>query len=401
MDAFKPTNAAQLKEALAWCAAEGESVSVRGLGTKSGLGRPVAAKRVLDVSALKGGIDYQPEELVLTCAAATPMREILLLLEQRAQMLAFEPPDLGPLYGAEPGSGTLAGALAANLGGPRRVKMGAARDHFLGFSAVSGRGEAFKAGGKVVKNVTGYDLPKLMAGSMGTLAVFDTVTVKVMPAPAKSRTVLAFGLEPAAAVALLADALNSPWEVSGAAYLPANAAARSGIDLVREARGSVTAIRVEGTAVSVAARCEALRKALPTHAGQEELHTMRSRKFWEEVRDAAALLPENAALWRVSLAATQASALVASLPEAAYFFDWGGGLVWLAMDEATVTTRAEMLRAAMGEGHATLIRASDAIRARVPVFEPLAPGVAALTRGVKAQFDPRAILNPGRMYEGV
>lgn len=401
MDAFKPSNAAQLKDALAWCAAEGESVAVRGLGTKSGLGRPVSAKRVLDTSDLKGGIDYQPEELVLTCGAATPMRDILLLLEQRAQMLAFEPPDLAPLYGHESGAGTIAGALAANLGGPRRVKMGAARDHFLGFSAVSGRGEAFKAGGKVVKNVTGYDLPKLMAGSMGTLAVFDTVTVKVMPAPAKSRTVLAFGLDPAAAVALLADALNSPWEVSGAAYLPASAAARSGVDLVREARGSVTAIRVEGTAVSVAARCEALRQALPPHAGQEELHTMRSKKLWEEIRDARALLPDNAALWRVSLAATQASALVAALPEAAYFFDWGGGLVWLAMDEATVPARADMLRAAMGEGHATLMRASDAIRTRVPVFEPLSPGVAALTRGVKAQFDPRAILNPGRMYEGV
>jgi glycolate oxidase FAD binding subunit len=401
MDVFKPSNAAQLKEALAWCAAEGESVSVRGLGTKAGLGRPVAAKRVLDTSALKGAIDYQPEELVLTCAAATPMRDILLLLEQRAQMLAFEPPDLAPLYGAEAGAGTLAGALAANLGGPRRVKMGAARDHFLGFSAVSGRGEGFKAGGKVVKNVTGYDLPKLMAGSMGTLAVFDTVTLKVMPAPAKSRTVLAFGLDPAASVALLADALNSPWEVSGAAYLPIDAAARSGVDLVREARASVTAIRVEGTAVSVAARCEALRKALPAQAGQDELHTMRSKKLWEEIRDVRALLPEGAALWRVSLAATQASALVASLPEAAYFFDWGGGLVWLAMDDASVPARADMLRAAMGEGHATLMRASDAMRARVPVFQPMAPGLAALTRGVKAQFDPRGILNPGRMYEGV
>ncbi|MFY7781048.1 MAG: 2-hydroxy-acid oxidase, partial [Tagaea sp.] len=317
------------------------------------------------------------------------------------QMLAFEPPDLAPLYGHEPGTGTLAGALAANLGGPRRVKMGAARDHFLGFSAVSGRGEAFKAGGKVVKNVTGYDLPKLMAGSMGTLAVFDTVTVKVMPAPAKSRTVLAFGLEPAAAVAVLADALNSPWEVSGAAYLPAATAARSGVDLARGAGGSVTAIRVEGTAVSVAARCEALRKALPASAGQEELHTMRSRKLWEEIRDVRALLPDGSALWRVSLAATQSSALVAALPECAYFFDWGGGLVWLAMDEAAVPARAGVLRAAMGEGHATLIRAAEATRARVPVFEPMLPGVAALTRGVKAQFDPRGILNPGRMYEGV
>lgn len=401
MEVLKPTNASQLKDALAACVSNERKVDVRGLGTKSGLGRPAAESLVLDTSALKGDIDYQPEELVLTCGAATPMRDILLLLEQRAQMLAFEPPDLAPLYGGEAGGGTIGGALAANLGGPRRVKIGSARDHFLGFSAVSGRAEAFKGGGKVVKNVTGYDLPKLMAGSMGTLAVFDTVTVKVMPAPPKSRTVLAFGLTPGEAVSVLADALNSPWEVSGAAYLPGTTAAHSAVDHVKNAGASVTAIRVEGTAVSVAARCEALRKALPAKAGQEELHSMRSKIFWQEVRDVCALLPANAALWRVSLAATQASAVIAALPGSAYYFDWGGGLVWLAMDDAAVAKQAPSLRAAMGEGHATLIRASDAARAAVSVFEPLSAPVMALTRGIKTQFDPARILNPGRMYEGV
>ncbi|MBI3504792.1 MAG: glycolate oxidase subunit GlcE [Proteobacteria bacterium] len=397
---LKPTDANQLRDALAWAAAEGEALDIVGTGSKSGLGRPARSARKLDVSALSGAIEYEPEELVLTCGAATPMREILLLLEQRAQMLAFEPPDFGALYGLAPEGGTIGGALAANLAGPRRIKMGSARDHFLGFSGVSGRGEEFKAGGRVVKNVTGYDLPKLIAGSMGTLAVLDRVTVKVMPAAPKTRSVLVFGLDPARAVAAMSDSLNSPWEVSGAAYLPANVAKRSSVDHVAGAGASVTAIRVEGTAVSVAARCEALRKSLGAFGPIEELHSMRSVKFWREVRDVAPLLPDAArAMWRVSVAPTDGPRVAASVPDADWFLDWGGGLVWLAVPPGTDAGAAK-LRVSFREGHATLMRASDAIRSVVPVFEPAAPGVAALNKGVKAQFDPRGILNPGRMSEG-
>ncbi|MBI1243465.1 MAG: FAD-binding protein [Alphaproteobacteria bacterium] len=398
---LKPRDAKDLCDAVAWAAAEGEALDIVAGGSKAALGRPERPGRKLDVSALRGDIEYEPEELVLTCGAATPMREILLLLEQRAQILAFEPPDFGALYGLAPEGGTIGGALGANLAGPRRIKMGAARDHFLGFSGVSGRGEEFKAGGRVVKNVTGYDLPKLVAGSMGTLAIVDRVTVKVMPAAAKTRSVLVFGLEPAKAVAAMADALNSPWEVSGAAYLPEAVARRSAVDHVSGAGASVTAIRVEGTAVSVAARCEALRTSLGTFGAVEELHSMRSVKLWREIRDVAPLLPDtSAALWRVSVAPTHGPAVAAAVPGADWFLDWGGGLVWLATPEAGDAS-AGPIRASFGEGHATLMRASAGLRARVPVFEPPAPGVAALNRGVKAQFDPRGILNPGRMFEGI
>ena len=401
MSDLKPTDAKQLRDAVAWAAAESEPVEVVAAGTKSALGRPQRPARKLDVSALRGDIEYEPEELVLTCGAATPMREILLLLEQRAQMLAFEPPDFGALYGLAADGGTIGGALAANLAGPRRIKMGAARDHFLGFSGVSGRGEEFKAGGRVVKNVTGYDLPKLMAGAMGTLAVLDRVTVKVMPAAPKTRSVLVFGLDPAKAVAAMADALNSPWEVSGAAYLPVKIAKRSGVDHVAGAGASVTAIRVEGTAVSVAARCEALRASLGAFGPVEELHSMRSVKLWREVRDVASLLPDaNAAIWRTSVAPTQGPAIAASVPDADWFLDWGGGLVWLSVPDAGDASAAK-IRGAFAEGHATLMRAASSTRTHVPVFQPPAPGVAALNRGVKAQFDPRGVLNPGRMHEGI
>lgn len=398
---LKPSDARQLQEALAWAAAEGEALSLVGTGTKAGLGRPGKPARTLDLSALAGGIEYEPEELVLTCGAATPMRDILLLLEQRAQMLAFEPPDFGALYGLPPEGGTLGGALASNLAGPRRIKMGAARDHFLGFSGVSGRGEEFKAGGRVVKNVTGYDLPKLLAGSMGTLAALDRVTVKVMPAAPKTRSVLVFGLDPAKAVAAMADALNSPWEVSGAAHLPGNVAKRSGVDFVARAGASVTAIRVEGTAVSVAARCAALKDSLGAFGAVEELHSLRSVDLWREIRDVASLLPDaKAAIWRVSVAPTQGPATAASVPGADWYLDWGGGLVWLAASPGG-DAHAAVLRASFDEGHATLMRGPAALRETVPVFQPPSPGVAALSRGIKAQFDPRGILNPGRMYAGV
>src|SRR5579885_811518 len=226
MTHFAPTDLDELREAVAAALAAGEPVELIGGGSKRGLGRPLQLPHVLDLSRLAGIRDYEPSELTLTAGAATPLAEIERELAAAGQMLAFEPPDWRGLLGGE-GEPTLGGVLACNLSGPRRVKAGAARDHFLGCRAVSGRGEAFKAGGRVVKNVTGYDLCKLLAGSFGTLAAMEEVTVKVLPAPAKSRTVLLFGLGPSEAVATLTDALNSPYEVSGAAYLPAAVAARS------------------------------------------------------------------------------------------------------------------------------------------------------------------------------
>jgi glycolate oxidase FAD binding subunit len=396
---LRPDNATQLRDALAWAAAEEVRLEVVGQGTKRGFGRPLQTARTLDVSALSGIRDYEPAELVLTAGAATPLAEIAAAVAAKNQMLAFEPPDLSALYGT--GSGTLAGAIACNLGGPRRVKSGAARDHLLGFSGVSGRGEAFKAGGRVVKNVTGYDLCKLIAGSFGTLAVLDEVSIKVLPAPAKTRTVLLFGLEDHEAVSAMATALNSPFEVSGAAHLPARLASRSSVDYVRQAAGAVTCIRIEGTSVSVAARCEGLRQLFPARK-QEELHTMRSATLWTEIRDVATFLPDrSAAIWRVSVAPTDGPRVAASLAGAEHFYDWGGGLLWIAAPAHDDGGAATLRAAIAGKGHATLMRAPDALRAAIPVFEPQTGALAALSARVKDSFDPRRILNPGRMYAGV
>ncbi len=399
---LKPQNAAQLPDAVRWAAAEEAPLEIISGGSKRGLGRPMQTTHTLDLSALAGVRLYEPEELVLTAGAATPMHELDALLAGRRQMLGFEPPDLGPLLGAND-SGTLAGALACNLAGPRRVKLGAARDHFLGFTAVSGRGEVFRAGGRVVKNVTGYDLPKLLAGSFGTLAVMSEVTIKVMPAPEKTRTVLVLGLAPEAAVAVLASALNSPYDVSGAAYLPAAVAARSSADYVRKACTAVAAARVEGTGASVAARCEALRRLLGAAGPVEELHTMNSGRLWREIRDVAALLPDRAAaVWRIAVPPSEGARVGAKFDRGEYFLDWGGGLVWAAVP-ATGDGGAAALREAIAPcgGHATLVRAPEPLRAAVDVFQPEPPALAGLTRRIKEAFDPRRVLNPGRMFAGV
>lgn len=399
---LKPQTDAQLRDAIAWAVAEETPLEVVAHGSKRGLGRPVQARHTLDVSALTGIRSYEPEELVLTCAAATPMAEIQAALDAKKQMLAFEPADLAPLLGAPAGAGTIGGVLSAGLAGPRRVKSGSARDHLLGFHAVSGRGEIFKAGSKVVKNVTGYDLPKIFCGAFGTLGVMTEVTVKVLPAPPKSRTVLLFGLDEAAATKAMADALNSPFEVSGAALLPAPIAARSRIDYVAKAGASVTVLRIEGTPASVEARCQGLRALLAGRAPDEELHSMRSERLWAELRDVSPLLPDAAAaIWKLSVPPA-AMPSVAALLQGERFYDWGGGLIWLAASPNGDADAGRVRGAiAASGGHATLMRAGEPTRAGVPVFQPQDAGIAALTRRVKESFDPKRVLNPGRMYAGI
>ena len=246
-------------------------------------------------------------------------------------MLAFEPPDLGPLLGGAAGQGSIGGAIACNLSGPRRIKAGAARDHFLGFHAVSGRGEVFKSGGRVVKNVTGYDLCKLMAGAYGTLSALTDVAVKVMPAPEKTRTVLLFGLDDAGALSAMTRALGSAHEVSGAAHLPAELAAGCGVSYVSKAGGAVTALRVEGPAPSVEYRCAALRRELSDLAETEELHSMNSAALWRELRDVNPFVAHPRQLvWRISVpprAGPGLAARIAGAADALYYYDWGGGLV--------------------------------------------------------------------------
>lgn len=394
-----PSDISELRDAVGEALAKTEPVEIVGGGSKRGLGRPLQTPHTLDLSRLAGIRDYAPNELVLTAGAATPLAEIERALADAGQMLAFEPPDWRSLV-AGGGTPTLGGVLACNLSGPRRLKAGAARDHFLGFRAVSGRGEIFKAGGKVVKNVTGYDLCKLMAGSFGTLAALEEVTVKVLPRPETVATVLIDAVEPAVAVRLMSAALGSPHEVSAAAYIPAALA-------LPPVEGGTVALRVEGPAPSVASRCNSL---LHEHRGAGSLENDQSLAFWRAVGEVAPLAATaDRAVWRISVAparGAEAALAVAGALDAEWFFDWGGGLVWAAVPEAD-DAGAEVIRRAIrgddgrGTGHATLVRGSPALRRSVPIFEPLPAPLAALTRRVKEAFDPANILDPGRMRDGV
>jgi len=401
-----PETHEQVREFVAYAVAEELPLEVMGSGSKRDIGRPMNPADTLSLRSLTGVSLYEPEELVLTAGPGTPMEEVEQVLQEQNQELLFEPPDLGYLLKGRSDKGSLGGVLAANLSGPRRIKAGAARDHFLGFKAVSGRGDDFKSGGRVVKNVTGYDLCKLMAGSWGTLGVMTQVTCKVLPRAAKVRTVLVRGVDAAAGVEAMTRSLGSSCEVSGAAWLPAGLAGASAVDLVAAGGAAVAAVRIEGPEPSVAYRCTALRQILADLGDLEELHTHNSRSFWSEVRDVRPFTGagDDRIVWKISVAPQNGADVLktihAALPETEAFLDWGGGLIWLAVP-ATSTGGHETIRQAVADrdGHATLIRAPEPLRAAVPVFQPQSPGLAALSARIKSSFDPRGILNPGRMVE--
>ena len=406
METLRPTTEDEAIEAVGWACAGEHALEIVSGGSRRGVGRPADAEAALDLSGLAGIALYEPEELVLTARPGTALAEIDARLAQHGQTLAFEPPDLGPLLGAAPDLATLGGCMAANLSGPRRIKAGAARDHFLGVRAVSGRGELFKSGGRVVKNVTGYDLCKLLAGSWGTLAAMTEITVKVLPAAEKLRTVLVCGLDDEAAMEAMARALGGSFEVSGAAHLPAGIAALSGVGRVRDPGTPVTALRIEGPEPSVLARTEALRRLFEDEYGIDELHGHNSAAFWREVGSVRFHAePGEAVVWRLSVPPAEGAEVagrIAGELDAGVFYDWGGGLIWLALPPGTEDAGAEPVRRAVGPtgGHATLVRAPEAVRRRIPAFHPQPSGLAALSARVKQAFDPVGILNPGRMDGG-
>ncbi|THD58533.1 glycolate oxidase subunit GlcE [Phenylobacterium sp.] len=377
-----PKTADEVAELVADANATGRRLEVVGGGTKRGVGAGVGGDAVISLAALDKVVDYAPEELVLTAQPGVTLAALEKLVAAHGQMLPFEPPRLARLLGTK-GHATLGGTLAANLSGPRRLRAGAARDHLLGLSVVTGRGEVVKAGGKVVKNVTGYDLPKLIAGSWGTLAVMTEVTIKVLPAARTEATLLLFGLEGARAGEAMTLALNEPAEVSAAAHLPARTAARAPL----KGSMSVTAVRLEGFAASVAARAEHLAQALKGFGRLERLDAEHSRAFWLQVREVEAFARDPRPLWRLSVPPAHGWRLGEALA-GDLIYDWGGGLVWLLAESEPAAVR-DAARA-LG-GHAAVWRGEGS--ALAPVEGPLA----ALNARVKAAFDPNGVLNPGRM----
>ena len=384
---MRPQNEAELAELVA--GAEGP-LRIQGGGTRD-IG-PAVEGAALQTEGLGGVRLHEPGALTLVVGAGTPVAEVEQALAAEGQRLAFEPMDHRALLGTQ-GTPTIGGVVAANVSGPRRVQVGACRDFLLGVRFVDGMGRVVRNGGRVMKNVTGYDLVKLLAGSRGTLGVLTELSFKVLAIPETEVTLVARGLDPVTGVAALSTALGSPYDVTGAAHLATGDESR-------------TQVRIEGLAGSVAYRSGRLAGLLP---GVEPVEGAASAALWAEVRDVTPFAGRAGAVWRLSVRPSDGPGVSAALAEAgldhAAIFDWGGGLVWLLVegedgeDGAMGDAGAAAIRATLAGigGHATLVRASAALRAAVPVFQPEAPAVALLSRGLRQKFDPRGILNPGLM----
>lgn len=391
---YTPADETELADVIAGAAAKKTPLAIVGGGTRAGLGRPVQAAATLSTAKLSGIMLYEPAELVLSARAGTPLAEVEAALAAKSQRLAFEPIDHRGIFGSG-GEPTVGAVAAANLSGPRRIQVGAARDSLIGVRAVTGNGIVVKSGGRVMKNVTGYDLVKFLAGSFGTLGVLSEVTFKVQPMPETEATLAITGLRDADAVAAMSAALGSPFFVTGAAHSPAD-----------ESEPARTYVRIDGFAASVADRAGRLRTLLADFGTADILAEATSHSLWLTILDLDGLsAPLTTPIWRVSVKPTDGPAIAAAARAAfpaRILYDWGGGLVWIAGGEGP-DAGAAVIRAAVASvgGHATLVRASETVRNAVEVFEPQPAPIMDLTRKLKATFDPAGILNPGRIYAGV
>jgi glycolate oxidase FAD binding subunit len=379
-------------------AAAGRRLMISGGNTRSGFGNRVEADAVLRSAAISGIVAYDPSEMVMTARAGTPVAEIEEILLENNQMLAFEPIDHRTVMGTE-GEPTIGGVFATNASGPRRLLSGAARDSLLGIRFVNGQGEVIRAGGRVMKNVTGLDLVKLLAGSFGTLGFLTEVTFRVAPRPQTEQTLIVSGLLDEDAARAMAIAMGLSVEVSGAAHLPDSVKGRflNG----RLPDGAATVLRLEGLSASVPVRAEKLAAALGRFGPISRIEADASAHLWHQIRDVLPYAGDSQKpLWRVSVAPGAGAALVLALRQHAgvdAFYDWQGGLVWMRME---AEPEADLLRALIprfGGGHATLMRASDALRASTPAFEPQPAPLAALSERIRQTLDPAGIFNPGKM----
>jgi glycolate oxidase FAD binding subunit len=405
VDVFSPRDEKDVADLVGQAARSSTPLEVAGFRTKRHVGRQVNAGACVSTAELTGVTLYEPSELVLSARPGTPLAEIEALLEAQGQQLAFEPVDISRAVSKRPMGMSIGGVFATNASGSRRVLRGAARDHLLGVRAVNGRGDIIKSGGRVMKNVTGVDLVRGLAGSWGTLAIFTEVTMKVLPKPRETRTLVFMNLPDEAATGLMCAAMGTPYEVSGTLHLQANLARRiadqdlSGLGL------AITALRVECYSNAMIHRIEALRRDLAPFGEVYELDEVRSLAFWADMRALSYVAGSDWPLWRLTVAPDKAARLVAALGaiiEVHAAFDWSGGLIWLETPPAMDASATDLRRIISPFGaDAMLVRAAPQVRASVEVFQPLPEANMSLVRGLKSAFDPYGVLNPGRMYAGI
>jgi glycolate oxidase FAD binding subunit len=409
VDTLKVRDAKDVEQVVRAALASEQPLEIIGHGSKRLIGQPMATNALLDLSALNAVTAYEPNELIITVQAGAPLADVQSLIDSKNQQFAFEPVNTSQLLGT-PDTGTIGGMIGAGLAGPRRIKAGGARDHLLGAHAVSGFGDSFKAGGRVVKNVTGYDLCKLLAGSWGTLAVMTEVTLKVMPRPESERTLMLRGLDDVTANRAMTAALGSPFDVSGAAHV-ADSTVRAGAGVLTGLGSppeAVTLLRLEGITASAVHRAAALAAVLAPFGTAEILEDAASVAAWRSVRDVQPFAANGSLggwpVWRIVCPPASGGALGERLSRdtgGEVIYDWGGGLIWAALPPKP-DAQAALVRQRVNAvgGHATLIRAPAQVRRDVDVFHPQQDGLAALGERVRLSFDPKNILNRGRLTRG-
>lgn len=404
-ETYFPSSETELADLIRQAADQKLPVEICGNRTKRDIGGSMQVATRISTTQISGVTLYEPTEMVLSAKSGTPVSEIETLLDQNGQELAFEPARWDRIVApkaTEPA--TIGGVVASNISGPRRVLRGSVRDHLIGMRAVNGFGEEIKSGGRVMKNVTGYDLARGIAGSWGTLAVLSEVTFKVLPKAAESRSLILLNLPDEGAVQAMCYAMGSPHEVTGTVHIPTAFTERlSNPDIAKLGR-SVTALRLENFPSALTRRVGSLYEALKPFGEIYELDHQRSQDFWSDVRGLT-FLSGDWPLWRITTAPDRAAKLVSKLRnrlECHAAYEWSGGLIWLEVSPAT-DAGATMLRRITAEfqADAMLVRAKQSTRAAIDVFQPLPEANMALIKRLKEAFDPHRIFNPGRIYAGV
>jgi glycolate oxidase FAD binding subunit len=349
-------------------------------GTRRAVGRPLRDLPMLDVSGLSGIVKYEPAELIVTARPATSLAEIKAVLGEKHQRLGFDPADWSQLLGSN-GVASLAGATSCDASGSGKLRHGGARDSLLGFRAVNGLGESFRGGAKVVKNVTGFDLPKLVCGAYGTLGVLTELTFRVFPQPQFATTLCLADITPEDGFAALRKIALSALEPAGLAYLPAS--------MHSDVGQGAALIKLEGARQPLEEKIALAHGLLGNAMQRIEDDPFAAIGCGEKFADI------SGDIWRVMIARADAPRLAKELNLRHWLGDWAGAVLWLAADPSD----APRIRAiaAKANGQAMLLRASAASRAGLGLFAPPPPALAALNRSVKAAFDPLSLFNPGRL----
>ncbi len=400
---FKPSTREEIVEIVKNCFKKNIPLEINGLKSKNKIGRNFQSEKTLDLSNYSGVIEYKPEELYIKVKAGTPIKEIVEQLDKNNQQLAFEPNDFGYLFNGESNSGSIGGVVSCNFAGSRRFKVGSVRDHVLGFQGLNGKGETIKSGGTVVKNVTGYDLCKLLSGSFGTLSILTELSIKVLPKPETSKTLVIKNPHLKKALGYLGQSLSSSTDPSGGVFYPDYFGKNFILnDLTHE--GGLTAIRIEGPINSVDQRIDRLSKELKLLSQEISiLDTEQSNIFWNRTKNLEVFKNLKSNLLRIVVPISETLQVIQKLKsnDVNYFIDWGGSLVWMAFNEINSKILNETKQIVKKHhGYYTIIKIEEDLKASADVFT-IDPIKYKISEKIKRSFDPKRIFNPGKMYTGI